>query len=176
MDEFKSLVKLYEEINKIYLILCNLETNGVINNAFFNGVVLLLKDKLQKESELFKLFYDSFEYSELKEETLKETGPIFMRLRDYISIYEALNIGISDDVDDFETAKKFGKLYSVCSNNIFLIYLSILQECIDLCSDNEIKKRLISLKYYNSFTKHDMESSLVESNFIISRSDPLIII
>lgn len=95
---------------------------------------------------------------------------MFKRLLDYVKQYEALNIEIYED-DDEETVMelqmqiKAGKIYSVCNKNIFLVYLSFLEECI---SENErLKEKLLNFKYYNSFTCHDMENILINNDFSI---------
>lgn len=91
-----------------------------------------------------------------------------------MNFYEALNIPVYEN-DDEQTVidkvydMKYAKLYKSCSRNIFLIYLSFLQECVDMESFSFIKDKILSFKYYNSFINHDVESCLIESCFEVSK-------
>ena len=170
MKILKQFMELYTKINNIYLELYSLELDGEKDSVLFLGLINELKKMLVMEESLFKTLYNSSEYCDTCEYVSLEDNPMFMRLRDYINTYENTNFEIYPDDDDetvneMKLLDKVGKMYSACNKSIFLVYLSFLEECI--CANDYLKERLLNLKYYNSFTKHDMESILVSNNFSI---------
>lgn len=172
MDIFNDIIMLYYEMNNIYLELYKLELEGNKESEFFLQLVDILKAKIKEEERLFELFYDSDQYDMVCEYVSKEENPLFMRFLDRVKIYEAFNIDIdeedmAEEVAEKEKLMKVSRMYSACNRNIFLIYLSFFQERIDSV-DPVMREKLLSLKYYNSFTKIDMENSLIECNFDVA--------
>lgn len=172
MDIFSDIMMLYYEMNNIYLELYKLELEGNKGSEFFLQLVGILKAKIKEEEKLLKLFYDSSQYDIVCEYASQEENPLFIRFLDRIKIYEAFNIDIDEEDLDEEAVEKeklmkVSRMYSACNRNIFLIYLSFFQERIDSV-DSIMREKLLSLKYYNSFTKIDMENSLIGCNFDVA--------
>ena len=172
MEIIQEILMLYYEINRLYLELYKLELEGKKENIEFIELVGVLKQKIEHEVELFNRFYENidgdFSYSVLDDGT-----PYAKRMIDYMNFYEALNVTINDDdteevVADKMYDMKYAKLYKACSNNIFLIYLSFLQECIDDKNNSFFRDKIISFKYYNSFINHDVEDCLINTDFNVS--------
>ena len=173
MEVVKELVMVYCEINMIYIELHELEINNNKNSDRYNYLISLLKKDLCKEKEIFKLISmdDEFDYDELYSLLEKCTDkPFNIRAEDYVT-NEDINISDIDEEFFSEIIKdiKYSKLYSACSMNMYLIYLSFLQEYADSGSFNYLRDKLLNYKYYNSFINHDIESILIESNFNIDR-------
>ena len=170
MDIFNDLVNIMFEIDNIYLKLCRLELLGELNSNYFFELVGALKIALIKEEELFSQFVKTLEFGFVKEEIVNESGSIFSRFKDYIKLYDTVNMEL-DDMEQEELAAKLRKIYESCSKNIFLIYLSFLQEYIDTTDNVEMKERMLNLKYYNAFTKLIIGQILIENDFRVSKNN-----
>jgi len=178
MDVIKEIIMLYYEINNIYLELYKLELNDNKDNAFFLQLVNILKEKIEEEKKLFDRLFkeqeDVFEYLLKLADDDGNEMPFSMRLFDYIRFYNHMNNEIDefDDEEQILDAKEtmsYAKLYDACSKNIFLVYLSFLQEYINSFCFNDIRQGLLNYKYRNSFINHAIEVSLLDFNFDISR-------
>ena len=170
MEILRQIMQLYYEINNIYLELYKLDLDGCRDSDDFQNLINILKEKLNEEERLFELLYDSNEYNNVCDYLEKEDNPMFARLLDYIKQYETLNNPIYEDDDDETIADiqmqiKTGKMYSACNKNVFLVYLSFLEECID--NNEHLRKQLLGFKYYNSFICHDVETVLINNEFSV---------
>ena len=168
MDIFKELLNVMEEINDIYIKLYKLELMGELNTSYFFELVSELKKLLVKEEDLFNQLVKSSDYEYIKEHIINEKGPTFSRINDYIKLYESVNMEV-DNSEQKELTNKLRRIYGACSKNVFLVYLSIYQDYIDNILDLEIKERLLSLKYYNAFTKLIIGQLLIENDFKVAR-------
>ena len=172
MEVVKELLMVYCEINMIYIELHKLEINNN-NGDRYNYLISLLKKDLCREREIFSLISmdEEFDYDELYFLLEKCTDkPFNIRAEDYI-LNDDTNISdidgefFSEIIGDI----KYSKLYNACSKNMYLIYLSILQEYADSGSFSYLRDKILNYKYYNSFINHGIESILIESNFNIDR-------
>lgn len=165
----EELLLLYYEINNIYLELYKLELSKNKDNAMFIEFVNLLKEKIDEEKNLVKEIIDDNEdmYDYLYEIDKEVDTAFAKRVSDYIRFNNDLNMEIESD-DDIDRIN-YTKLYIICSRNIFLIYMSFLQECIEI--DDELRERLLNFKYCNSFINHDVENSLVMNNFSVGKEN-----
>lgn len=170
MDIFKELLNVMEEINDIYIKLYKLELTGELNTSYFFELVSELKKLLVKEEDLFNQLVKSSDYEYIKEHIINEKGPTFSRINDYIKLYESVNMEV-DNSEQKELTNKLRRIYGACSKNVFLVYLSIYQDYIDNILDLEIKERLLSLKYYNAFTKLIIGQLLIENDFKVAREN-----
>lgn len=173
MEYINKILELYYEINSIYKRLYELELNGKKDSIEFLELVNVLKERIEKEKELFDLFYNNLDEN-LSCSVLDDGEPFAKRINDYMSFYETLNIPIyEDDSEDVIIDKRYdmqcAKLYKSCSRNIFLVYLSFLQEYIDMDNFNSLRSNMLSFKYYNSFINHDVEECLMDSNFEVAK-------
>lgn len=170
MDIFDKLIKLHKEINEIYINLCKEDINGLSYGKGYKYLVKILKEKVSEEEKLFKELFACDEYDEIKEIIFEEENSAMIRIRDYITMFESLNVKINEE-DDEELVEekmltmKMSKLMCTCMKNIFLVYSSFLDEFITTTEVKQIKERLLTIKYYNSFTKHDMEEVLLNCQF-----------
>ncbi|MBQ2872534.1 MAG: hypothetical protein IJE89_00870 [Bacilli bacterium] len=170
MDFFKKLVSLYSEISDIYIKLCSEEIwRSNVSNSFKN-LVKLLREKVNEEKILFEKLFDSDDYEEMKTIIFDEDNSTMLRMRDYIKTYEALNITIEEFdseeiIEDKKLTMKIAKLMCSCVRNIFLVYSSFVDEFVSNNNIPELRERLLTIKYYNTFTKHDIEDVLLEYNF-----------
>lgn len=169
MKIFKELLDIVEEIDSIYLKLYRLECLGGLNSISFFELVRELKINIIKEQELFASFVNSPVYIELREYILGQNSPVCSRIKEYIKLYDESNEKVSDD--EKNVIEDINKLYKSCSRSVFLIYLSFFQEYIDNTSMLLIKERLISLKYYNAFTKLNIGEILIENQFNVPREN-----
>lgn len=173
MEYIQKILELYYEINSIYKKLYELELLDKKESIEFLELVNLLEDKIKLEEEYFNKMYKNYndEYSY----QVLDDGELFAkRMNDYINFYEALNIPIyEDDSEDIVMDKtydiQYAKLYKSCSRNIFLVYLSFLQEYIDMNKFNSLVDKILNFKYYNSFINHDVENCLIESKFEVPK-------
>jgi len=173
MEIVKELVMVYCEINMIYIELHELEINNKNNGDRYNYLISLLKKDLCREKRIFSLISmdENFNYDELYSLLEKCTDkPFNIRAEDYVT-NEDININDMDVEFFSEIIKdiKYSKLYSACSKNMYLIYLSFLQEYADSDSFNYLRDRILNYKYYNSFINHDIENILIESDFNIDK-------
>ena len=173
MDVVKELVMVYCEINMIYIELHELELNDKKNSDRYYYLINLLRKDLYKEKEIFNLISMDYEfnYDELYSLLEKCTDkPFNIRAEDYVT-NEDINIKDMDEEFFGEIIEdiKYSKLYSACSMNMYLIYLSLLQEYADSSSFSYLRDKILNYKYYNSFINHDIESILIDSNFNIDR-------
>lgn len=169
---------LYYEINNIYLELYKLELNGNKNDSFFLELIDLLKEKILEEKILIKELLNDNEdlYDYLYDLDKEVDTPFAKRIADYVRFNGELDIDINLE-DDIELKKNkmdminYAKLYMACTRNVFLIYLSYLQECINNEDEVLFKEKLLNFKYYNSFICHDVEYSNIMNNFDICRDN-----
>ena len=173
MEYINKILELYYEINSIYKRLYELELNEKKDSIEFLELVNVLKERIEKEKELFDLFYNNLDEN-LSCSVLDDGEPFAKRINDYMSFYETLNIPIYEDdseeiIIDKRYDMQYAKLYKSCSRNIFLVYLSFLQEYIDMDDFNSLRSNMLSFKYYNSFINHDVEECLMDSNFQVSK-------
>lgn len=173
-DIIKKLNMLYYEINNIYMEMYNFEVSSKKDDLFFLELVNLLKDKREKEKELFNEFDKVYEgdYIDLCESLSNSVSPFNKRMVDYLNVRNTINISIYEEdeeevVSDKLKLVRYAKLCDVCSKNILLIYLSFLQEYIDSKMYDYLRDKLLSFKYHNSFINHDIENYLIDFNFNI---------
>ena len=164
----KEIMALYYEINNIYLELYKLELSGNKDSADFFELVSLLKEKIMDEKELFDKMKGTYDCSKI--DVSKLDSPYAKRFADYATF--SYDTGI--DIEDENTKEKvdvsnYAKIYKACSQNLFLIYLSYLQELLDMDYYSSLRDKLLNYKYFNSFLFHDVESVLIDNNFNISR-------
>lgn len=162
------LMNLMDEINEIYLKLFRLELLGEINSSYFISLVGDLKKLMVHEETSFKKFIKSSEYEIVKEWLLNNNSNIAKRFREYVSLYECFD-GMSEIEEVNKSTSEISKLYRACSRNIFLVYLSFVQEYIDTVKDNELREKMLSLKYYNAFKNLDIGNLLIEYSFSVPR-------
>lgn len=159
----EEILMLYHEINNIYLELYNLELNGSMEDNSFLELVNLLKDKVDEEMELYKnlnnsLDEDEFDYLYNFNKTVDNL--FAERITSYMKFYDNL---------DKNRNINYVKLYIACTRNIYLIYLSFLQEYINLKSFSLERKGLLNYKYCNSFINHGVEEQLILNNFNVNK-------
>lgn len=167
------IMMLYYEINNIYLEMFKLELSNNKNSVSFLEMINLLGEKRIEEERMFKSFFNNLSNEDYdKYESLDEVidNPLIKRFSDYIRFNNELNININDDNVD---RVNYAKIYIACTRNIFLIYLSFLQELIDDDKYISFRKKLISYKYYNSFICHDVEYSNILNNFNVDKNNYL---
>lgn len=162
----KKILMLYYEINSIYLELYNLELNGNMNSDAFRDLVSLLKEKILEEKELFDKIKGEYDYSKLDVGNLD--SPYSKRFADYAS-YD-----YDTDVDDSEMRDRveisyYSQIYKASSQNLFLVYLSYLQELVEMENYSFIRDKLLNYKYFNAFLFHDVESVLIDNNFNVNK-------
>lgn len=172
MDVFKKLISLYSEINGIYTKLCSEEIWRSNTSTNFKYLVKLLREKVSEEKKIFEELFASENYEEVKTIIFDEDDSVMIRAKDYIKTYEALNIRIDefdDDVikEDKQLTMKIAKLMCSCVRNIFLVQSSFMDEFISNNNIPELRARLLTIKYYNAFTKHEIEEVLLEHDFNI---------
>lgn len=156
----EDILMLYYEINNIYLELYKMELNNDKDNSTFMELISLLDEKLLEEKELFKeldSYIDEDEYDTLCRLDEVVDTPFAKRISDYMKFY-------SD-------SGEYAKLYVACTRNVYLIYLSFLQEFIDNSEYESLRKGILSYKYYNSFICHDVEYSNIVNKFSIERDN-----
>ena len=165
----EELLLLYYEINNIYLELYKLELNRNIDSSMFIEFVNLLKDKINDEKNLIMDIIDSDDemYNYLYDLDKDVDTTFAKRVSDYVRFNDEIEMEIETD-EDIEIVK-YTKLYSICSRNVFLIYMSFLQEYIDLGDD--LREKLLNFKYCNAFINHDVEDSLVRNNFNVGKDN-----
>ena len=173
MEQIENIIKLYSEINMIYIELRKLEMANNRNSDMFTNLVNLLKKDLLKEKKFIDKIISQGEldlddiYLMLDECTDR---PFNIRFEDYINNKLDINISLVEELNqDIISDIKYSKLYDACSSNIFLMYLSFLQEYADSDSFNYLKDGLLNYKYYNSFINHSIESILIDSSFNVDR-------
>lgn len=169
MDDLEKLLNLMEEINNIYMSLYKLECLGDRENSYFFRLVNELKNKLVEEENLFNIFVNSSDYLIIKEFLSDENSPVFKRIKNYISKYE--NKMKDYNKDDDKMMCEVRKLYNSCTKNIFLVYLSYLQEYIDTTNDKVMREKLLSLKYYDAFIRLDIGELLINNDFYIAKTN-----
>lgn len=173
MEYMEEMLRVYHQINSIYINLSKLEYDGKKDSVEFIELVGVLKHLIMQEKILFDNFYNEFE--DAYNYHVVDNGDAFVkRLIDFMNFYEVLNIKISDNDSEEEIMDKtydmqYGKLYKSCSRNVFLVYLSFLQEYIDDINYAYMKDRMLAFKYYNAFINHDVEECLIDFNFEVSR-------
>ena len=170
MNNFIDLINLMEDINNVYLTLYKLECLGDRDNSYFFNKVNELKRMLIIEEDLFNKLVTSSEYSSIRDAVMESKGPVFSRIKDYISKYESNNEEIYID-EEKKFKSNIRKLYDACSKNIFLVYLSYLQEYIDTTNNVLMKEKLLSLKYYDAFIRLEIGQILINNDFSISRTN-----
>ena len=176
MEVVKDLIRLYSEINIIYIELYKLDISGNKDSDKFKKLIELLKRDIELEKKIFNKFnsVEEIDFDKLYQVLGKSTDrPFNVRAEDYVTnndfdilLYEDLD---KDVYGEIVKDIKYSKLYSACSKNMFLIYLSFLQEYADSSSFSYLRDKILNYKYYNSFINHDIESILIESNFNIDR-------
>lgn len=158
----EDILMLYYEINNIYLELYRMELNGNKCSNMFLELIDLLNDKIGEEKELFlelRKNINDKEYDVLCKLDEVVDNPFTKRIVDYMRFYF--------DMDDSD----YAKLYIACTRNVYLVYLSFLQECIDNYDMISLRKGILSYKYYNSFICHDVERSNIVNKFSIDRDN-----
>ena len=156
----EDILMLYYEINNIYLELYKMELNYDKDNSMFMELISLLNEKILEEKELFKNLNESLDddgYETLCRLDEVVDNPFTKRIVDYMRFY--------NDSGDY------AKLYIACTRNVYLIYLSFLQEYIDKIEYESLRKGILSYKYYNSFICHDVEYSNIVNKFSIERDN-----
>lgn len=163
----EEILMLYYEINNIYLELYKMELNDN-KDSFFLELIGLLKEKIEEEKELFRDLVNEYGdgcYNLCKLDEELDT-PFAKRIADYMKF----SIDIDDENNELVNEKiNYAKLYSLCGRNIYLIYLSFLQESIDLVNNSSLRDKLLNYKYFNSFINHDIENNLIFNNFDIGK-------
>lgn len=170
MKIFSDLLALMEEIDGLYIKLYKLECLGEINSGYFFDVVTVLKNKIDRERQLFDEFVNCSDYSEIKEYLEDEKGPVFLRFKEYIKLYDELNID-ADNEEERMLTLGFRTLYKSCYKNLFLLYFSLFQEYIETIDYPLLKERMLALKYYHAFTKLDLGEILIENDFHVAREN-----
>lgn len=167
------IINLYYEINNIYLDLYKLELSGMKKDDSFIRLVQLLKRKILEEKRLFSKIDDDTCMEIFDVLSKNSDDALSMRICDYI-VYNVSSLDFKeycDDSSDEELLSKLRELYIICNNNVFLVYLSMIQEYLNSDIDSGLRDLLLNLKYYNSFTKHDIEGILVECNFGVAKEN-----
>lgn len=170
MHIFNNLLNVMEQIHDIYSQLYKLEILGGINDSHFFTLVKNLKQLLIIEEELFNQLVLLPEYNHIKEYIFEESGLLFARFKDYITIYDNRS-SVSDDEEINNITNAARKIYLSCSQNIFLIYLSFIQEYIETIDKTDLRERMLCLKYYSAYTKLEMGKILIENDFQIPREN-----
>jgi thiaminase len=148
----EDILMLYYEINNIYLELYMMELSDDRNSNMFLELIDLLSEKINEEKELFLELSENIndkEYDVLCRLDEVVDNPFTKRIVDYMRFY--------NDSGDY------AKLYVACTRNVYLIYLSFLQEYIDKIEYESLRKGILSYKYYNSFICHDVFSVMHDS-------------
>ena len=165
MKIFDNLLNIMDDINEIYIKMFKLESLRETDGNYFKTLISDLKTLLSLEQEEFEKFVNSYEYLVVKDWISKDGSTVAARLREYVSLSDGKN-----DKDDIG-AKKIKKLYETCLQDVFLIYLSFVQEYIDTMDDVASREKMISLKYYNCFKNLDMQNLLIQYNFCVPKEN-----
>ena len=165
----EELLLLYYEINNIYLELYKLELNKNNDSDMFIELINLLKDKINEERNIINnIINGDYKMYDYLYELDKDVDTTFAkRVSDYVRFNDEIEMEIETD-EDIDMIN-YTKLYSICSRNVFLIYMSFLQEYIDLGDD--LREKLLNFKYCNAFINHDVEDSLVRNNFNVGKDN-----
>ena len=158
----EDILMLYYEINNVYLELYKMELSEDKNNVMFIELINLLIEKIDEERELFRELSKDIndkQYDALCRLAEVVDNPFTKRIVDYMRFYF--------DMDDSD----YAKLYIACTRKVYLVYLSFLQECIDDRDMVDLRKGILSYKYYNSFICHDVEYSNIVNKFSIERDN-----
>lgn len=172
MEIYDKLIILYKEISSIYNIFRSEEIEGIFPSKKYQYYIDILKDFLEKEKKLFKELFESDDYEEIKGFIFDGQGSDISRMKDYIKTYETLKFDICG-VDDEDAVKgeqatmKLAKLTISCLKNMFLVYGTFFQDYVNYSKDDVMKEKLLRIKYYNIFTKHEMEEVFIDYNFNI---------
>lgn len=169
MNLINDILMVYYQIDSVYVELCKLECMGNRDSVDFLELVKILKGLIEQEKRLFNRFYNEFE--DARSYKVLDNGNLFTkRMIDYMDFNQLLNMEIVNNKTEEELFNiKCARLYGTCSKNVFLMYLSFLQEYIDDNNYRNIKNKLLSFKYYNAFINHDVEKCLIDFNFKISK-------
>lgn len=120
------------------------------------------------EDALFNKLVVSSEYQSIKDAVMDSKGSVFSRFRDYISRYESNCKEYYID-EEKKVKSDIKKLYDACSKNIYLVYLSYLQDYIDTTDNVFMREKLICLKYYDAFIRLDIGEILINNDFYIPK-------
>lgn len=164
MEIIGDVLDLTHDIYLIYLELFRLEVNGCVQSNNYLFLVNTLKDKIDEEKELHEILAknkNSFNIL-LNYIKNKSTQLLFLRMYGYMFFNEEINLLDGDD------DCKFRNFYSNCNENLFLVYLSFLQDYIENDDYIYIREGLIYTKYYNIFMNIDLERELIDNNFELS--------
>jgi len=156
----EDILMLYYEINNIYLELYKMELSYDKDNSMFIELINLLNEKILEEKELF---------GELCSCIDDEENDILCRLDEVVD--NPFTKRIVDYMRFYNDSGDYAKLYVACTRNVYLIYLSFLQEYIDDREYESLRKGILSYKYYNSFICHDVEYSNIVNKFSIERDN-----
>ena len=101
MEMIKDLVRLYSEINIIYIELHKLDISGSKDSGKFRKLIELLKRDIELEKKIFNKFnsIDEFDYDKLYQMLGKCTDrPFNIRAEDYVTNND-FDILLYDDLD-----------------------------------------------------------------------------
>ena len=159
MELIRDVIDIAYDIYMIYLELFGLDVRGNKGNSRYMSLIKTLKEKINEEKELYELLaqdresYDMLLYYVKR----KPTQMLYLRMYSYMIF--------NDDNAIEDEDNRFRSIYSACNIDLFLVYLSFLQDRIDDESLSSVKDGLIYMKYYNSFINLDLEESLIENKF-----------
>lgn len=157
------LFNLYEEINRIYIRLSKMDIDGKNNSKDYLTLIEKLKEKTIYEKVLINKFYlnNKKEFENFAISSQDCVGDVYDRFNNYLDLYCKYDLCV-DDID-----RKIEEVYNTCTRNIFLVYLSFLQENMELSLEN--KSKLLWYKYQKAFINHQIEKCLIDNNFNISK-------
>ena len=148
-----------------------MECNGYKGSDLFVKTLSSLNEKISLEERLFRQFVNSDEYEQVKGDIdiYCKKEEFFLRIRDQITLYDVCCL--KNESDDEETLEmkdiieKTGQIFDISSKNIFLLYAYFLDNTIDKLVVRSLKRKLLSIKYYNCMIKHNLENVLLNNNF-----------
>lgn len=163
MELIGDVIDIAYDIYMIYLELFGLEVRGNKENSRYMSLIKTLKEKINEEKELYELLAQDRESYDMLFDYVKRkpTQMLYLRMYSYMIF--------NDDNAIEDEDNRFRSIYSACNIDLFLVYLSFLQDCIDDESLSSVKDGLIYTKYYNSFINLDLEESLIENKFEVCK-------
>lgn len=151
MDE---LLKIANEISKIYTVLANIELCDDKKSLYYLGTIDRLEKKIKQENEIYSKL-SSVEIQKI----LTEIDKVKIN-----SIYARIYCKLVDLTAKYTEEK----LRIECINDIYVNQLIFLQDDIDNPKFNALKQKLIVEKYLLIFASPIVEKDLVKNNFDVS--------
>ena len=159
------ILDLTHNIYSIYLELFDFELKGKKDNDSYLSLVKTLKEKINEEKELYELLAEDKENFKMLFGFVEHNPSklIYLRMYGYM-LFNKDNVEVVED-DGY----KFRRIYSKCYENLFLRYLSFLEDYIEDDSFISVRNGLIYTKYYNIFMNLELEDYFINNKLDIRK-------